>query len=476
MGLFSKSKKIRTTADAETLRKVFDEDYATYLKVDASEDLKRFYELEEYVNSPVFKNKRKQVEQLKYKESEYYKQEKEYKRLLKSTKLKDYYLIRDSQELQGYVKVKTTELYERYARLKVIVTTPGFDRKLRPEEYMAYREILREPRIKALILFEKNKRFRNYSEIKETALPGEFEKLTAYIKSEEFRKNRDFLLNKKRYQTTDDYKLLCEYEALKKRPDLVKYFSLQSDVHFKNMCRWQPVFEDGFKEGRLDMQKWITRYYAGERFLNDTYGVGNDVQLYTPENVSFTEKSVILNFKKEQIIGKYWDSALGIREKKYDYTSALLSTASAFRQCFGRFEAKIRVAHSAVHQCFGMRGDVEVPHIEVMEAGTEGIAMGQLRTARGKVMNEVQLLKDIRLTNDFYIFTLEWTRDKLVWMINDTVVKEVRENVPDTPMYVCFNLGTNREPAGKYVPARMEIEWVRFYKMKEEKGVDAKLK
>ena len=106
MGLFSRSKKVRTTADAETLRKVFDEDYALYRKVGESDDLKRFYELDEYVNSPVFKNKRKQIEHLRYKESEYYNREKDYKKLLKAEKLKNYYLIKESQELQGYLKVK----------------------------------------------------------------------------------------------------------------------------------------------------------------------------------------------------------------------------------------------------------------------------------------------------------------------------------------------------------------------------------
>lgn len=476
MGLFSRSKKIRTTADAETLRKVFDEDYALYRKVGESDDLKRFYELDEYVNSPVFKNKRKQIEHLKYKESEYYNREKDYKKLLKAEKLRNYYLIKESQELQGYLKIKETDEYAQYARLRVIVTTPGFDKKLRPEEYVAYRNIVAHPKIKALILFEKNKRFRHYAEVKATTLPQEFEKLTAYIKSDEFRKNREYLLNKKRYETTDDYKLLCEYEALKKRPDVVKYFSLQSDVHFKNMCRWEPVFEDTFRGGSLDEQKWITRYYAGERFLNDTYGVGDDVQLFLPENISFTERSVQLNFKKEQIIGKYWDASLGIREKKYEYTSAALSTACAFRQCFGRFEAKIKVNHSSVMPCFGMRGDRDMPHIEIMKFGTNGLQMGKIYTSKGKVVNEIMPLKDIHLSNDFYIFTLEWTREKMVWMVNDTVVKEVHENIPDIPMYVFFRLGCNQEPGGKCVPSRMEIEWVRFYKMKDEKGADVKLK
>lgn len=88
MGLFSKNKKIRSTYEAETLRKAFDEDYETYNRVGSSEDLKRYNELDAYVNSPVFKDRRKKIEQLSYKDSEYYTAEKKYKKLLKFSKLK----------------------------------------------------------------------------------------------------------------------------------------------------------------------------------------------------------------------------------------------------------------------------------------------------------------------------------------------------------------------------------------------------
>ena len=32
--------------------------------------------------------------------------------------------------------------------------------------------------------------------------------------------------------------------------------------------------------------------------LNDTYGVGEDMQLYSPDNITFGESAVCLNFEK----------------------------------------------------------------------------------------------------------------------------------------------------------------------------------
>lgn len=464
--LFSKHKLLRTTYEAETFRAVFREDEELFLRVEKGEELKRYRELEEYVNSAQFKVRRKEIEQLSYKDSEYYKAERQYKALLKVRKLQSYLLIADSEELKGYERVKALPEYQEYQKLKVMVMSAGFDKKLHAVEYKAYQEIIRQPKIAALIKLEKLRRFKEYREVKDTDLPQKFTHLETYIRSEEFKRNRAYLLNKNRYQTTEDYQLLCEFDALKKRPEIAKYILLAQDPYFNSMRRWQLVFEDDFNQGRLDETKWITRYYAGERFLNDTYGVGEDMQLYSPDNITFGESAVCLNFRKESIIGKYWDRQVGIREKKYDYSSAMISSATALRQRYGRFEAKIKLNRCALTSCFWMLGDTEVPHVEIMKCEADGVHMGRVYSYRTAVNKDIQLIKELELDNAYYIFTLEWTENKMVWMVNDLVVKEETEHIPDVPMYVVFSLGTNKEPLEKQLPARMEIDWFRGYRLK----------
>lgn len=469
--LFSKNKIIRSTHEAETFRELFCEDFEVFCKVEQGDDLKRFQELEEYVNSPLFKKRRRDIEALEYKNSEYYAEEKEYKILLASPKLRAYYLIRDSQELQGYLRVKDTPLYNDYVKLRVVVMSQNFDRKLHAVEYAAYKKIISDPKISALIKLEKNRKFRYYTEMKGTDLPQKFERLCAQIQSEDFKTNRAYLLNKKRYLTTDDYKLLCEHETLKNRRDIQKYHGLLADKYFNGMRRWELVFEDHFKSGRLDENKWITKYYAGERLLNDTYAVGQDVQLFTNDNISFNDSAVCLNFRKESIIGKYWDTTFGIKERKYGYTSAILSSACSFKQRYGRFEAKIKLAHTPVNQCFWIMADMEVPHIDVMKNRMGEVYMGNFYPCRAAKADTTQLLKGFDLLNEYYIFTFEWTKEKMVWMVNDVVVKEEHENIPDTPMFIGFSLGACEEPADKFLPAKMEIDWVRCYRMRDAEAV-----
>lgn len=464
--LFSKKKKFRTTYEAETFRAVFREAEELFLRVQKSEELTRFQMLEEEVNSSAFKRRKKEVEQLSYKTSEYYKAEKQYKALLKQSKMRSYLLVHVSQELKGYEQFVQTPEYQEYQKLKVVVKSAGFDKRLHAAEYLAYKKILTNPKVGAAVKFEKLKRFKEYLEVKASDLPEKFVKLDAFVHSDEFKEDRKYLLDKNRYKTTEDYRMKEEYETLKKNPDIVKYKALLNDPYFNSMRKWQLVFEDNFEQGRLDSTKWITRYYPGERFLNDTYGVGEDVQLFTPDNISFQGSTATLTFRKESIIGKYWDPKLGIREKRYEYTSGLISTAAVFRQRYGRFEAKIKLNHAPVSACFWMLGDADVPHVEIMRCQSDGVSMGRAYRHKTVLKSDFQPLKELVLGDEYYIFTLEWTDEKMVWMVNDTVVKEVREDIPDEPMYVVLSLGTREVPADKYLPVRMDIDWVRGYRLR----------
>lgn len=474
MGLFSlfssKKKKLRSTHEAETCRTIFRENEELFLRVGKSEELRRFRQLDAEINSPRFKQRRKEIEQLTYKGSEYHTAEKQYKTLLKTRKLQSYLIVSESKELEGYHHLQTTDEFREYTRLKAIVKSPEFDRQLHAAEALEYKKITAHPKIAAAIRFENLRRFKEYCEIAATDLPARFRQLNEFIHSDEFNAKRKYLLDKKRYHTTEEYALEQEYEALKKSPDIVRYQALLHDAYFNNRLRWELVFSDEFDRNLLGGSRWITRYNAGERFLSDTYGVGQDVQLYMPDNITFSGSSLFLNFRREEIIGKYWDANLGITERKYEYTSGLISTAQAFRQQYGRFEAKIKYHRSPLVASFWLAGNKATPHVNIMKVTADGLHLGHIHTEGADVKDSDTLRKDLLQDNADYIFTLEWTPDRLVWMINDTVIKEERENIPHIPMYLAFSLGALTPPAGRLLPARMEIDWVRVYTLREPQG------
>jgi beta-glucanase (GH16 family) len=107
-----------------------------------------------------------------------------------------------------------------------------------------------------------------------------------------------------------------------------------------------------------------------------------------------------------------------------------------------------------------MLSDKITPHIDVC------------RTENGKVTADYFASPGKRnkasvggkYAGDFYIYSLEWTPDKLVWKINDTEVMRQTADIPSEPMYILFSGGLDK-PVNSMTT--MEIDWVRVYKPKQ---------
>ena len=107
-----------------------------------------------------------------------------------------------------------------------------------------------------------------------------------------------------------------------------------------------------------------------------------------------------------------------------------------------------------------MLADKITPHIDVC------------RTAKGKVWFDYFTPKGgnsktsigSRYAGDFFIFTLQWTSDKLVWKINDTEVYKQTSDIPQEPMYILLSGGLDKPLNGM---TSMEIDWIRVYQPKK---------
>ncbi len=69
-----------------------------------------------------------------------------------------------------------------------------------------------------------------------------------------------------------------------------------------------------------------------------------------------------------------------------------------------------------------------------------------------------------KYANDFFIYTLEWTRDSLVWKINGIEIARQSSNIPQEPMYLLLAGGVETPVSGM---TTMEVDWVKVYRYKE---------
>lgn len=465
--LASRLRKASNTVAIEKQRDEFRKDFEEFQAFSQSEELRKFNELEGYVLSDGFVKNRKLIEGKSYKKSDLFREEKDFRRFQKSQKLKTYFRLKDSSELSTFGLMEKSDEIARYQELNTLVHSASFNKKKQSLEFKDWKKMKNSQRIKDFFRFQKSKSYRIYNEVKDSRELREFFQLEERISSDEFQKEKAFLLDKNRFEKTDEFKVLKEYQDLKNSERIKKFFRLKEKNPFEELKKWDLSFSEEFETSGLDRNQWITRYYWGDELLNKGYSQEKDLHAYTDgENVKIKESSAVLFARKEKHQSIVWNSSLGFLPKEFDYTSAVINTGRSFRQKYGRFEAKIKIINpKQLTHSFWMVAEKSSPHIDILKTTAEGhLIVGNFWGTLQALKRGEFKIKGIDLSKGFFIYSLDWTPNQLIWKINDVVVKTQTEGIPNEPMYLNFSLAVNKEQND--LNGSMEIDWVRCYKAK----------
>ncbi len=106
--------KIKPTESIEKKRKSLLDDFEEFNKVENSEELKKYLELEKWVNSDEFKKKKSEIESLQFKGSTEFNSLKEFEKLAKSKRIKNYFKIANSADLKKFDALKDSQKVKDY--------------------------------------------------------------------------------------------------------------------------------------------------------------------------------------------------------------------------------------------------------------------------------------------------------------------------------------------------------------------------
>jgi hypothetical protein len=429
-----------------------------------SKPILRFEELETLVNSPDFASK-KNMKRSDLKKTEEYKKFVEYKSLKKKREVKEFLKYQEEA-----IDFKSKDII-RFQGLETLIHSPEFSAKknMKPitfkdsEEYkklVEYKNIKDSSEIKEFYRFQGSKEYANYIATDGSKRLAGYHELKEYVASQGFKDQKAYLLDKKRFEKTTMFKEAEEYDKLKKNPDILWYFKTRDSAKFDILKSRDMTFSEEFEGDRLDTSKWLTNYYWGEKLLGDRYSVESDLQAYTEkENFEVRNSVLKIHTKPQKIKGKVWTADKGFSNKEFGYSSGLINTGDSFRQKYGLFTAKIKMGDASARSAFWMVGDKITPHVDICRT-SDGKVWFDYFSAKG---NKVKTSLGSRYSGDFYIFTLEWTKDSLLWKINNTEVFRQTSDVPQEPMYVSLAGGVSKPLNGSTV---MEIDWVRVYQPK----------
>jgi hypothetical protein len=455
-------------------------EYDEIARFSASEDFAHYLELEKYITSNEFGDYKRSIESKRFETSDEFQKLHQYLQSKKSKPIVDYYKTKKSKDLQKFNRIQGSSDILRFEQLEKVVASKEFhdvqasnDKKAfkATEQYrllQEYSSLKTSKSIKFYYKYKASPLYANFIALDGSKQITDYEELEKFVNTDEFKQAKDFLKDKKRFQKTEAFQKEQEYLKLKKSDKIAWYFKVKDSNKFDKLKQWTLTFEDDFTSGKLDTDKWITRYFWGEALLNDTYSMLNDKQHYTNgENLEFNGSVVKIITKKQKAKGKTWNPMFGFVPSDFDYTSGLISTGQSFRQKYGRFEAKIRLNKpTEVTHAFWMVGETILPQVDFFKYEGNKLFMSNFWgkiTEKDGVKKNVSKISASRFANGFFIYTLDWTPEKLEWKINGLTVKTQTEGIPQEPMYVILNSIVNKPVSDNSVPATMEIDWVRCY-------------
>ncbi|MDR1594686.1 MAG: family 16 glycosylhydrolase [Prevotellaceae bacterium] len=220
--------------------------------------------------------------------------------------------------------------------------------------------------------------------------------------------------------------------------------------------RWVSKFYEDFSKNEID-QRWSKTQVISEQLLNGApYSPIEDLHIFSPNNIQSAGGLLKIKTKQEKKEGLAWDKTYGFVPKTFSYTSGILTSAHSFKQLYGKFEAKVRVKYApGIYHAFWMGTDTQKPHLNVFRFEGRNLVISAYS-------NEAKIEKKLKykLKDDFYIYTLLWSNNKLTWLINGKKVFE-SSNIINEPMYISFSSGVYDKKAEQ---TAMYVDWVRCFR------------
>lgn len=455
MGIFSflfGGGKYPTTAKYEAQLEQRKSDYAKFQRIGGGAELKRYEELKRKLSTSEFKSAVNHLKNDRFNQTEEYRKEQEYKSLAKSSDIKDYLKFVGAGKDRVAEQAINSAEYKEYLSLRTASD---------PEKKKRLKELKGSQNVKTAVRMAGSGAYKNYMKVHNSDRLKKYEALKEYVKTEAFVAKKRDLENKNRFKESEQWRELQEFGKLEGNKDLKWYYECVKNNTFADVDKWELVFADEFKGGKLDGSKWMTGYYWGKKTAGVTYSLADERQKFDDGNIKVGNGLTIAT-RAGKAEGVAWNAQVGFVKAQFDATAALVNTGDGFRQKFGKYEFKVKVtgAKSPVTDNIWLRSD---NNLEVNVA-TFGVGKNVVMGVSHRGLNKLGSVGDVNYGSDYYIYALEWTQDKLTWSVNGVEVYSTKANVPQEPMYI--GISSNVVGEGDIANADMSVAWVKVYTRK----------
>ena len=401
-------------------------------QIEKSPELAEYLELKKIVESSAFQERKNELVNRKYKDTEEGRKMLAYERIVSSLRIKGYKYALENETFQAFLKFQQSEDFQKIGSLKERLKSSElrmFNMIYRSAFYKNYMKVLNSPELKQMTELEQE------------------------INTPDFQKRHALWADAKRWQHSEEYKTEQRFLELANSADIKFYFESR-----KEKIDWAELFRPSFDDDMSSSQNWKPGFGYANPAMKDGHSRTSERQAYNGgKNTFFAEGRMDVETREESKKAVAWDAKKGFVEHVFEYTSDVMNTREAFAQESGMFMAKVR-CQGAGHHFFGLSsGKLNSPLVALYHYNGNIHQMGLVDGAKTQMADLTGMLRSM-----YYVYTFRWTKNELVWYVNNMELLRLPNHLPKEAMFFLAQSWLPMSEKGG--TGKLKIQWARVYR------------
>lgn len=401
-------------------------------QIEKSPELAEYLELKKIVESSDFKEKKHLLQNRKYDETDEGRKMTMYNRLRNSRSIRRYQQALKDEEFQAFLAFRDTDEFQKVQSVK---------------------ELLKSSVMRRYNMLYHSSYFKNYLKVQNSVELRQLAALEKEVKTEDFQKRHALWADHKRWQHSAEYQTESRFNELANSDD-IKFFYEQR----KEKIDWAELFRPAFEDHMESGANWKPGYGYANPAMKEGHSRTSERQAYAlGKNTFFVDGRMDIETREETKRAIAWDEKKGFTEHVFEYTSDVMNTKAAFSQESGMFMAKVR-SQGTGHHFFGLStGKVGAPMIALYHYNGNIHQMGLVNGERTKMADLTGMLRSM-----YYVYTLRWTKNELIWYVNNMEVLRLPNRLPKEPMFfLAQSWLPMKEKGGE---GKLKVQWARVFR------------
>ena len=424
--------KMRSTEAFEKLIHDMQERVKRWRQIEKSPELAEYQQLKKIVESSEFQEKKNELKNRKYEDTDEGRKMMAYERIVKSREYRRYQEALTDPVFQDFLKFRDTPEFQKIK---------SFKQRWSNSMYRTYYRLYN------------SSYYKNYMTILNSPVLKQVATLEAEINTPDFQKRHALWADAKRWQHSEEYKTEQRYLELANSEDIKFFFESR-----KEEIDWAELFRPAFDDDMSSSKNWKPGFGYANPAMKDGHSRTCERQAYNDgKNTFYVDGRMDLETREESKKALAWDEKRGFVEHVFEYTSDVMNTKEAFAQEAGMFMAKVR-SQGVGHHFFGLStGKVNAPMVALYHYNGNIHQMGLVNGNKTQMADLTGMLRSM-----YYVYTFRWTKNELVWYVNDLEILRLPNRLPKEAMfYFAQSWLPGNEKGGE---GKLKIQWARVYR------------